>query len=181
MTALLFEPHQDDAALFCAFNAIRYRAHVVTVLRSVKQESIGITADVRESETAEAMTVLGCTWGQWPFPDDVPPWERIERAMVDADKRLAPARIFAPWPEEHGHEHHNRVGVLAGHLFGERVTYYTTYKPGGDRTTGTPVPYEPEWVTLKLRALACYRSQIETVAAGCTDHFMRSLEEYVKA
>ena len=38
---------------------------------------------------------------------------------------------------------------------------YLTYKRGSMRSRGTEVPFEPKWAWLKLRALACYQSQVE--------------------
>lgn len=181
MTALLFEPHNDDAALFASFLCLRHRPQVVTVLRSAKQTAYGVTAAAREAESVEAVAkVLGCDWEQWPYPDTDPDWAAIGVAMRLIKERLEPDRVFAPAWELTGHEHHNRVALVADEVFDAgQVTHYLTYTIDGKSTNGLPVPFDLDWVLLKLRALACYRSQIEAPAAGCTEHFLRDQHEYV--
>lgn len=182
--AIVLEPHADDAVLFSAFNAIRYEALVVTVLSSAVQEArgTGITQAVRLVETMNALAELGVTGVQWPYPDVAPDWAAIQEALMILDERLAPERVFAPAVEPGGHDHHNRLGALADEVFGAgRVAHYLTYTIDGKSTNGVSVLFEPAWVTLKLRALACHRSQIETAAAGCTEHFVRDQHEYIAA
>lgn len=182
MTAIVLEPHADDCVLFSCWNALRYRAHVVTVFESHVQEArgYGIPQAQREAETEAAMSMLGLDWHQWPYLDSDPDWTAIGVALTLIKERLTPDRVFAPAVEPGGHDQHNRVGALAVEVFGaDRVTAYLTYTVNGKSTRGVEVMYEPAWVTLKLRALACYRSQIEASAAGCTPHFVRGLDEYV--
>lgn len=174
-TALLLEPHQDDAALFAAFTCIRYRPHIVTVLRSVNQERMGITNDERNLEADKAAEILGCTREQWNEPDDSPDWEAVSRALEHVRDTTEPETVFAPWPENGGHPQHNHIGIQARRIFAGRVVFYTTYRYGGPKTVGIPVDYEPAWVLLKLRALACFRSQIER---GPHRFFMHDLYEY---
>ncbi len=171
MTALLLSPHNDDAVLFASWLCLKHRPHVVTVLRSVVQEANGISHAEREAEDVRAFRVLGVTHEQWPHPDDHPNWDAVSKGLGALD----PDRVFAPWPEPHGHEHHNQAGVLAGHIFGERVTFFTTYRVGGPRTVGTPSEPEPWMIPLKLRALACYESQM---LRGPRRFFMHSLDEW---
>lgn len=180
---LILEPHNDDVALFCAFTAARERAHVVTVLRSCNQQELGmgITAEQREAENVQAMQALGCTWKQMPHPDCAPDWEKVKEALVDLDDECEPASIYVPAFEQGGNEQHNRISEIARSLFGDRIAYYLTYTGGPGRvakksTWGTEVVPEGPWVTAKLRALACYRSQIER---GPRQHFMQDLREYV--
>jgi hypothetical protein len=69
--------------------------------------------------------------------------------------------VYAPAVEEGGHDQHNLIGTLAADVFRERVQPYLTYRRGFMRTrSDNEVPYTAEMVALKLRALACYRSQI---------------------
>ena len=178
MTALVLEPHHDDAVLFSSWNAIRHRAHIVTVLRSVNQEGMGITHGEREAESSLAAQILGCRHSQWQEPDSAPDWERIEVELRAYEAALAPEHVFAPWPEARGgNQQHDAIGALAASVFPGRVTHYTTYRTGGPRTTGTPVPYEREWVLLKLRALACFRSQIRL---GPVRFFAHALDEWTR-
>ncbi len=177
MTALLLQPHNDDAVLFASWLCLKHRPHVVTVLRSVVQEANGITHEERMAEDVRAMEILGCEFSQLAFGDDATPdWERTANWIAAMDERMAPLdRVFAPWPEKGGHEHHNRVGELARDIFGDRVTFYTTYRVGGPRTVGTPSEPEPWMIPLKLRALACYESQM---LRGPRRFFMHALDEW---
>lgn len=180
MTALLLEPHQDDAALFAAFTCIRHRPHVVTVLRSVVQEQrrTGITQAIRQAENDDAMSILGCTWEQWPHPDSAPDWEAVRRQLEEIDTPSL-GRVFAPCPEDGGQPHHNMIGELAEAVFGaERVSFYMTYVDGRVRNGGRPVEYEPGWIQLKLRALACYRSQHDLASTG--HHFLAAQHEFLR-
>jgi hypothetical protein len=78
-----------------------------------------------------------------------------------------------------GHEQHNLVAEVARTIFGDRVQPYLTYVRGQMRTRGTEVPFEPQWVSRKLRALACYESQI-ALTGNTQPWFMDdTLREYV--
>lgn len=178
MESLFLSPHNDDAVLFGTFTLLREKPLVVTCFRSVVQEvrGLGITSAQREAEDDAAFAILDVDHVQWPFPDI-----GDGGGMGEAFRELAGGydRVYAPAYEEGGHEQHNQIGLLAAALFGPLLTPYLTYTRAGGKSEGrNRVNYEPEWVTLKLRAMACYRSQIETGAAGCTEHFVRDLREY---
>jgi LmbE family N-acetylglucosaminyl deacetylase len=182
LVTVVLEPHNDDAVLFSAFNAMRYQARVVTVLRSQVQESrrTGITAAMREDETRWAMLQLGLLHEQWDFPDLDPPWRDVEAALaVLRDSNGTIGQVFAPYPEDGAHDHHNEVGRLAAKVFGpDVVTGYLTYTGGRFRSTwGDRVEPGPGMVQRKLRALACYDSQIEHPSTG--HHFLGWQHEYV--
>lgn len=159
---VLFEPHSDDGVLFAAFSLIRYRPTLITVLSSVKQDRLGVSQMVRAAETVAACVELGIAdFRQWLYPDDGPDWDAVEAAMRVVDDIDQPEIVFAPAVEDGGHEQHSRVGEIASRVFGDRVLSYCTYVRGSLRTrTSSEVPFEPEWVAQKLRAMACYRSQI---------------------
>lgn len=170
-TRIFFAPHNDDETLFGAFTIIRYSPTVVVVLRSVKQEgSYGpeATSKVREAETTRALLELDCLdYEQWHYPDDGPDWEAVESSMRLIDDRLKPEMVFAPAWEKDGHAQHNEVAVRVERVFGTRVVSYLTYVRGSLRSRSldpsipaNEVPFEPDWPVKKLRALACYRSQI---------------------
>jgi LmbE family N-acetylglucosaminyl deacetylase len=138
-----------------------------------------VTAAMRELETDSAMRILGCDWEQWPYDDDVADWAAVEDALKALRGRYD--RVYAPAPEppEQGHAHHDALGYLASRVFGDGiVTHYRTYTKHGGRSRGERAPFTPAWVELKLRALACYRSQIAVDEAGAWPHFMAELTEY---
>ena len=114
MTALVLEPHQDDAALFSAFNAIRHRAHIVCVTASTTR---------REEESRRAAFELGCTFEQWAEPFTEPDWPDIRRDLEHYDQEHNPELVFAPASTRGGNEQHNTVSVIAGEVFGARVTH----------------------------------------------------------
>lgn len=156
---VLFQPHSDDCCLFSCFNAIRYRPQVITVLSSVKQLAQGIEQTTRLTEDICAMGCLGLELAQWPEPDVNPDWDAVEAMMrelhVSGDEV-----VLAPAVEEGGHDQHSMVGQLADQVFEDRVIHYMTYVRGHGRSTGHQVEFDPEWVPMKYRALACYQSQI---------------------
>ena len=175
--AIFLSPHNDDETLFGAFTLLRERPRVVTVLRSYVQEQrgTGVTYQQREAETGAALDVLGITdWEQWPYPDTDPPWDEVGGRLGS----LEAERIYAPAVERGGHRHHNAIGRLAESLWPGKVTFYTTYTAWGRTKRGRVVPWEHEWVLLKLRALACYRSQIVVPETWTAPHFLDSQVEY---
>lgn len=172
----VLEPHQDDAALFSCFNALREQAKVITVLRSFVQEARGdgITAEQREQESERAMKILGLEWEQWPFRDDAPDWGSVYDRIV----ALNPDRLYVPAHEIGGHEHHNDLCKTAFSAVGsDKVISYLTYTRAGKSKWGLPVEYETHWVALKMQALICYGSQLEHPLQ--VEHFLRSWREYV--
>lgn len=162
MNAVLFAPHNDDETLFATWQLLRHDPHVVIVLKSAKQSDLGVTAETREAETDCALKQLGVSsWEQWPYPDTGPDWQAVELAMQMLDERMEPELVLAPAVEDGGHEQHSRVGELARAVFGDRVTAYLTYVRGQlSSRVGEEVAFEPDWPVRKLRALACYESQI---------------------
>lgn len=170
---LFLSPHNDDETLFGAFTLLREKPVVVVVLDSYLQEQRGhgITFWDRRGETMQALEQLGARYNFLGFRDDRPEWLAIERQLCAYD----PEHVWAPAVEPTGHEHHNRVGEIADRIWPGRVTHYMTYTPAG-KSRGVPVPFEPEWVEKKLRALACYRSQL--ALRSTWDHFLREQYEY---
>jgi hypothetical protein len=137
---------------------------VVICLRSqVQEDRGGPTAAVREKETQSALWWLGRpTWRQGQILDTDPlASDKLLDELEQLDYVHAPARVWAPAYEEDGHEQHNVVANVAAAIFCSRVQPYLTYRRGQMRTRGTEVPFEPPWVWSKMRALCCYRSQIE--------------------
>lgn len=186
MNAVLLEPHDDDAALFATATCLRERPQVITCLRSYRQDA---NFARREVETWKAMQILGCPWTQWEFRDDAPDWPGLRKAIQALADQFD--HCFAPFPRwnENGHDpaqptppghgilQHDRIGQFALDAFGDRYTGYLTYlRWGGKDFHGTPVKFEPEWPVLKLRALACYESQL--CRPEILPHFFGDLNEF---
>jgi hypothetical protein len=186
VTVLLLEPHNDDAVLFATATCLRERPWVATCLRSHRQ---GDNFARRELETYQAMTLLGCAWEQWEYPDSDPPWPEIRKRIEVMASEFD--YCYAPWPRfnENGHDftkltptdcgvcQHDRIGDFAREAFEGRFTGYLTYtRWGGKDENGVRVPFEPGWPLLKLKALAYYESQIER--PEIVPHFLGSQTEF---
>jgi LmbE family N-acetylglucosaminyl deacetylase len=173
---VFLSPHNDDETLFGAFTLLRERPHVIVCLKSVVQDvrGYGITAQRRERETAAALRVLGIpSWTQWEIPDAQPDWELLESRL----KALRAEKVYAPAFEEEGHAHHNVIAQIAARVFpADDLTAYMTYTHDGRSESSNLVPFESEWIALKLRALLCYKSQI--LEPSTRDHFLYPQYEY---
>lgn len=173
----LLSPHNDDAVLFATFTILRERPQVITVFDSFIQPARGYKncyAEQRRGEDYRAVhNELGADISFWHFRDDSPDWDGIRSQLLPLNDGIS--LVYAPAVEVDGHEHHNKLGEMAKFVFGNLYRPYMTYTKAG-KSIGVPVPYEPEWVLLKLKALACYESQIRL--PSCMPHFIRSQEEY---
>lgn len=178
MNTLFLAPHNDDETLFGAFTLLRYRPHVIVCFTSALQDSPRypggpISSSTRYLETVAALTALGLDpskesgYEQWPYPDneslDVEAFETELRYVYELHQ---PEVVFAPVVEAGGHEQHNTIGRIALEVFGDRVRPYLTYTWPNGRSKGQEVEFEPHWPALKLRALSCYESQIQSPATG---------------
>jgi LmbE family N-acetylglucosaminyl deacetylase len=178
---LILSPHNDDVVLFATFTLLRESPHIAVVLDSYVQVQRGhadCTPEVRRREDSTALVgVLGCRDLSFlGFRDDQPDWNGIKAELQHRyQQRNDIDLVYAPFPEINGHDHHNRVGEIAHMLWPGRVKFYTTYTNKG-KSRGVFVPYQPEWVLLKLRALACYETQV--TLDNCCEHFLRDQFEY---
>ena len=175
---IFLDPHGDDAVLFASFTLLREKPLVVVVFDSYLQEQrgYGITAAQRRAETEAACKILGVDVQFLGFRDDTPDWDGIVEALYGFEGCESP--VFAPAVEFGGHDHHSMVGEIAEKVL-PPVRSYLTYTKSGKSTGGVPVPYEPEWALLKLRALACFESQIKLPSTA--PHFLREQYEYYQA
>jgi LmbE family N-acetylglucosaminyl deacetylase len=181
MSAILIQPHDDDAVLFACWTILRHKPLVVTVFDSYVQPGRGIpgtSAEDRADETNRACLILGVDNVRLGFRDDddtVTPGQIFARAVNVLPRAIQPSdTIYVPLEESGGHPQHN----LVARAFGRKTRSYLTYTTEGKSTSCNEVPFEPEWVALKLRALAEFKSQFQP-AAGCVEHFLRGLREYM--
>ena len=152
MSAVLFEPHPDDAVLFACYTLLRETPYVITVLGDDHQ---------RIWESKAAMHFLSLKWQGWQQEERNPDWEGIKGAMLELSLNQEVKRAWLPLPEEGGHEHHNRVGEIGRSAFGERARFYATYRRGENRTrTDSEVVPQPSWPAAKFKAMSHYISQI---------------------
>lgn len=163
MTIVLLEPHHDDAVLFASYTMLREHPTLVTVFGFAQaQERYGISAATRDHENIEAMKLLEPDGWKTLNHSDL---QANENAIIDDLLRLNtvlhPKVVWAPMFEIDGHEQHNLVAKCAEIAYPGRVRFYATYSRGSRRTqTDNEVIPEPEWPALKMKAMACYTSQI---------------------
>lgn len=175
---LFVSPHNDDETLFGAFTILREKPLVVIVFDSYVQWNRGlkVTAIERQLETKAAMNILGVQVEFLGFRDDMPVGELDIAYKLEQYKA---EEIFLPAYEEDGHHHHNTVAEVTRVMQGN-FRSYLTYTTKGKSISAHPVPlFDPKWIALKHRAMACYESQMSLDSRmGCWPHFMRSISEY---
>lgn len=162
---LWLSPHPDDETLFGAFTLMREKPLVVIVTDSYVQQNRGenITPQQRFQESVNAMKILGCSVMRLGIRDDI----INELALTD---RLAWFKnfktVYAP-ALQGGNPVHDLVGEVALRVFGDKIKQYSTYAKGEWFTPGTKeiIPTSEE-LTLKEKALACYKSQINLPATA---------------
>lgn len=181
---LFVSPHNDDAALFGAFTIQRERAVVLTVFDSCIQvnrghKECGIHA--RRAEDLRAMAELGAAIEFGGVRDDESKWD-IRSRVFTALAHWTPEEVWLPAIESGGHEQHNLVGEVGLDVFQKaRIHRYLTYTALGKSIHGVEVPASGGMVLRKLRALVCYKTQLENDALGCWPHFMRDQREFLLA
>lgn len=179
---LLFSPHNDDETLFCSFTIQREQPLVVVVFdgRIQQKRGLPVTAQERRAETMAAMQEIGALtlfMGYSDIDDDPP---SLRDNIMNLILKHNPAKIWAPAVEEGGHVQHNLIGRIVKELFPATQRYLTYTRTGGKSINGKPVPIEPGMIQKKLRSLAHYTSQIDTVL-NCRDHFLSDQREYMQS
>jgi LmbE family N-acetylglucosaminyl deacetylase len=164
VTRVFLAPHPDDETLFGTFTLLRHKPLVVCVLDCGADRTVEFNA---------ACDALDVPREQWPFPEAAPDWMAIRERVAAFDADV----IYAPAWAERGNSDHNRVAAIADQTHPGGIVHYCTYTTDGKQTDGTLVAFETEWVSLKLRALACYPSQ--SGHPSHAPHFIRDQSEYV--
>lgn len=176
---LLISPHNDDETLFAAFTILRHRPLVVVVTDSARQAKRGlpISAQQRRRETLDAMEYLGISTVKFlGIPDDELTQTGLRNALAPYMDKVD--EVWVPNVEPSGgNQDHDLVGSVAAELW-PACHRYATYTREGKSRRGSLVPWEKCWPELKLRALACYTSQIAEPSTA--EHFLRDQFEYVE-
>lgn len=187
MSNLFISPHNDDETLFGAFTLCREAAdiQVVVMFDGYVQATRGepVTWEERRAETVAALKELGVVKPPIfaAFGDDAINWNHVHNYVRCFSRSLQPSDIaYIPLCEYNGHEQHNRLSEICTTHFNAqaevRIQQYTTYTTMGRSIGSIRIHPQPDWVIRKLRALACYKSQI--TVENCREHFMRGLHEY---
>jgi len=194
---LFLSPHNDDLVLFASFKLQALAPDVLPLVIFESHVQGEGTSAIRRAEDRDA---FACFQGVLPeflngFSDakeykDADIAEAIMTAMLEL-KVDRIASVWAPAIYNNGHAQHNQIGRVA-ELMGGKVHFYHTYVREVEGKVGKhrheyrdspdvieSAPVKLEHVTRKLRALSCYRTQIETARFGCTPHFLRDQREWV--
>lgn len=157
---LFLAPHNDDEALFGSFTIYREKPLVVVVTDGTKHEQRGIvTAKERRAETEAAMKVLGAPVAFMGLSDAGLTYADVRKCL----KRYRKAeRVYAPAFYDKGNPDHNTVSMAALDEFGDRVTFYSTYRVDDLTPHGNVIVFpNKEEVEKKCEALGLYASQIK--------------------
>lgn len=169
MGKLILSPHDDDSCLFVGYQACRGESTVLVSFDSHIQVDRGANycnSLARAIETVRAMSELSdgaCSVKRCNLSD------AREYGVEDVALALSQGQywgngdhVWAPAYEEGGHDQHNLVALAAPLAFpGAVIHRYTTYVRGKGKTrTSREVIPEPWMIERKLRALACFSSQI---------------------
>lgn len=200
---LLVDVHGDDGALFAAWTIIRERPAVLVVYDSVIQTRRGVPGcDTfsRRYETADALQELlfdgKCVQHETflGFEDDLTYTPEMISAAIAThvmQQLETVTDIWAPAFEEGGHEQHNIVAFACNAFEGTcNLHRYLTYTRAGgksrvgnfaDRRAKEVLPPSGEAIARKLRALACFKSQMQLdPRLGTAEWFYgNDLREYV--
>ena len=172
-SAVLFAPHHDDEALFAAFTIYAERPRVVVCYPSARDYG---DTPTRRAETLAALRELGGVPSESWMGDGGPLGDLADQMRL-FDELERPAIVWAPHVDA-SHPEHVRVAQAAGAVFGDRVRWYHTYDASGKVRRGREVAPSADQVAAKLRALACYRSQLEHPRAR--GFFLADLAEYTE-
>ena len=185
---IFLAPHNDDETLFGAFTIQKEHPVVIVVYDSYAQVNRGALwcdAASRRAESIAALRILLGPCADVRFgalrDDEVYTVDVVASRIASqlrSDERCE--GVFAPGDEDGGHPQHNLVAAAALTLVLQwkvPLIRYSTYTTQGGRTrTAQVVPMTPIGIMSKLRALACYESQI--IIETCRQFFTQDLSEY---
>lgn len=162
MNDIVLAPHGDDETLFVAYTCMRARAHVIIC----SQDADPAVRKDRSLETTAAIQILGCSHHELPIIAGQMDREEIKAKLEPWNSTAlvasTPEIVYAPAHHPQGHEEHNLIFELAVEVFGDKVIPYATYAPRGVRhQLDTQIVPTADEIQRKLKALACYRTQIE--------------------
>jgi N-acetylglucosamine malate deacetylase 1 len=182
---IVFGPHPDDIEIGLGGVVARHAAEGRSVgLCDLTRGELGSngTPEIRAREAEEAAQVLGAAWRenlQWPDGGIASTPEMI-RPAIELIRRHRPKTIAVPYWQDRHPDHVAASGALT----------VAAFKSGLKRVDVTGDPWRPEWICYyfindaaapsfvvdvsdhyqrKREALACYRSQFTTAAAGAVD------------
>lgn len=169
---LAIAPHNDDLELFMCYTAIREKPLILVCTDSFiqpKRGDIGCTAEIRRAESMAAAKIINCPVVFLGIKDTELTEDILRERLRDFSEY---EKVWIP-AVQGGNPQHDIVGKVGRERFPNALSY-TTYTKSELYTTGTTevVPTHEE-VDLKLKALACYQSQLNLGATR--PHFLAVL------
>jgi LmbE family N-acetylglucosaminyl deacetylase len=164
MKTLFIAPHNDDEALFGAYIIQIYKPRVVVLTDSYIQYERGELKSIwtaRRCESLAAMDILdpGSDVDFGSIKDKEFNQELCEAALLPYVGKFD--TVFSPLPNEGGNWMHDVTGQVADKLFPGVSQHYSTYTKSREYPAGiTPVAASDEMKIKKLKAIACYKSQM---------------------
>ena len=143
-------PHADDEGLFGTYICLRLKPLIVVVTDGTQhQEKFGISIETRREESRQAAKILGCEIEFLSIPDN----KEIDTGRISLGNNQT---ILSPALQggNHHHDQVSRFGTL--HYATYTKENLTPFLKDGEAITPTP-----EEISIKLRVLACYKSQHE--------------------
>ncbi len=184
---LFISPHNDDETLFGSFTIMRENPSVLVVFDSylqVERGAQGCDMKTRRDETRNALLHLGCNSVFYLGLKDSDFAILNERAISTIAEEISRystfSQVWAPAFEPEGHHQHNLASRAADMIFGNKIQdqYLTYTRSGGKSVYGRQVQIRHgNWISAKLKAMACYESQMD-LSIGCWPHFLRDQTEY---
>lgn len=180
---LILAPHTDDGELGCGGTIAKLIAEekdVFYVAFSSAEKSVeaGIPKDILKKEITEAMKKLGqpaknlilLDYETREFPSHR---QEILEDMVKLNKMIAPDLVLLPSNFD-THQDHQVISQEGFRAF-KRASILGYELPWNNLTFETEafVPLEDKYVSKKIEALACYRSQADKVYMS--EDFIKSL------
>ena len=173
MSTLFLDCHGDDLALFAAFTLQRHPdAHVCVVYDSYIQTARGVEGCGVQERRDECLDAYSGLFEHDPFflglRDDTEYTVSDMCRVFDKNPgcpTVGVTDVYSPLHEPSGHTQHNLVSLTARAMYPTATHHhYLTYT----RTMGKSrlnshevVPRSADEIQRKLRALACYKSQMQ--------------------
>lgn len=157
--------HPDDVELGCGATLVAHHAagHATDILVVTGGErSRGAGAERRRGEQIAAAQLLGCNLHWGGFVDcDLPSEQVLISAIESVFDDVHPDVIYVPSPDD-GHQDHRAVAgaTVSAARRSSRVLYYQS--PTTLRFEPTVFVNVAGHLNVKLEALSCHRSQIES-------------------
>jgi LmbE family N-acetylglucosaminyl deacetylase len=183
---VVIAPHPDDEVIGCGGVICKHRRNGDSVrvifLTSGEQgnpdmqpESIGTLREEEARKATQLLDVCGLHFLRLPDQAVAKNMERGVRRLRELFSSQPPDVVYAPHPAEAHRDHAPALPFVRGataNLSTPRVLLYEVWTPLSNPTRFEDIT---EFMSPKMRALRCYRSQLELIRY---DHAVRGLNRF---